>query len=168
MTLWFLYPADMVHNCVVPGCSSRSDKKECKGIKFYRLPTAKKTLERWLLLIGRKISEVSLHSRICSKHFIGGKKMIPQLFPWQKRSNTLNITHSTSTITLTNVLSPSDIVNHDHCYCLPCTEQSQLQPTHLTPLPDSSASVDVSSSLKADVATQTYHHSALKISLIIM
>ena len=48
----------MEYNCIVPGCSSRSDKKECKGIKFYRLPTARKTLERWLLLIGCKISEV--------------------------------------------------------------------------------------------------------------
>ena len=62
--------AGMVHSCVVPGCNSRSNKAECKGIKFYNLPTTKKILQVWLLLIGRRLVEVNVHSRICSKHFI--------------------------------------------------------------------------------------------------
>ena len=63
----------MVLSCIVPGCSSRSNKVECKGIVF-TLPTTQNILQIWLLLIGRKSAEVSFHSRICRKHFIGGEK----------------------------------------------------------------------------------------------
>ena len=147
--------ACMVHNCIVPGCSSRSNKRECKGIKFYRLPTAKKTLEMWLLHIDHKISEVSLHIRICSKHlsivrwylkYFHGKN-IP--LPWLL--HTLPQPHFQTK----QIYYPlSAIINHDHCYCMPHAEQSQLQSTHLTPLIKSSANVHVSSSPIADVVTQ--------------
>ena len=51
-------------------CNSQSNKAECKRIKFYNLPTTKKILQVWLLLIGRRLVEVSVHSRICSKYLI--------------------------------------------------------------------------------------------------
>ena len=140
--------AGMVHSCVVPGCNSRSNKAECKGIKFYNLPTTKKILQVWLLLIGRRLVEVNVHSRICSKHFIGGQKTkdsLPQIFSWQKcPANTecpSTSTHSSPR------LSSSDIVNHDHSYCLP-----QVLSTHLTPLTDHSISL---SSSTVNVETQT-------------
>lgn len=61
------------------------DKPNYKGLKFYTLPTTKKVLQVWLLLIDRCLSEVSFHSRICSKHFIKRQKIkdsIPEIFPW--------------------------------------------------------------------------------------
>ena len=142
----------MVHSCIVPGCSSRSNKVECKGIKFFTLPTTHKILEIWLLLIGRKSTEVSFHSRICSKHFIGGEKTkdsVPEIFPWQKRPTVRD--QSTSTCTHPN-LSPSDIVNHDHTYCSPVLRQSQVPPTHVTPITESTVSV---SSFVVNAQTQT-------------
>ena len=140
--------AGMAHSCIVPGCNSRSNKAECKGIKFYNLPTTKKILQVWLLLIGRTLVEVSIHSRICSKYFIGGQKTkdsLPQIFPWQKHPANTECP-STSTHSRPR-LSPSDIVNHDHSYCLP-----QVLSTHLTPFTDHSISL---SSSTVNVETQT-------------
>ena len=124
----------MVHSCVVPECKNRSNKSECNGIKFYTLPTSRKMLEKWLLLIGRKISEVTVHSRICSKHFVDGKKTkgaILQIFPWQKRPSTVahQSTHLYAPTLTTSRLSPAAIVYHDHSYCMPLSHL----PTHLTP-----------------------------------
>ena len=69
----------------VPGCKNRSNKVQCKGIKFYTLPKTKEILQTWLSLIGRRLTEISLHSRICSQHFLDGirKDSVPQIFPWQ-------------------------------------------------------------------------------------
>jgi hypothetical protein len=133
----------MVHNCIVPGCANRSNKLECKRIKFYTVPKAKKLLQTWLSLIGRRLSEISLHSRICSQHFIDGiKDSVPQVFPWQKRSAT------TSAPTHAHILSPTDIVYHDHTYF---AQPPDLPSTHLTPLLESSVAL---SPFTLDVSTQ--------------
>ena len=65
----------MVHSCVVLGCKNRSNKEECKHIKFYTLPFKNaQLLKTWLSLIGRHRNEVTIHSRVCSVHFVDGMK----------------------------------------------------------------------------------------------
>lgn len=112
----------MVHSCVVQGCNNRSNKEDCKGVKFYTLHFKNECLlETWLTLICRRRGEVNVHSRICSVHFIDGVKKsskdLPQIFPWQK------YTSCTSTLVSENQTknppSPSQIVYHDHCYWSP-------------------------------------------------
>ena len=154
----------MVHTCVVPGCHNRSNKPSCKGLKFYTLPTTKKVLQVWLALIGRHFSEVSFHSRICSEHFINGQKIkdsIPEIFPWQRQSVITAMTNAdphnvsskvTSQDTSTPVLSPVDIVHHDHSYCTPLS--SYPASTHLTPITPTEPSVLLSSSIVHN-STQT-------------
>ena len=149
----------MVHTCIVPGCPNRSNKPKSKRLRFYTLPSINKVKEIWLSLIGRSFTEVTLHSRICSEHFINGKKTkdsIPEIFPWQKRTTTSTTTEVTSTIIQEShptlilesrpspSLSPSNIVYHDHCYCKPY--QLQLSPTHLTPVTEQLVSLPPSSS----------------------
>ena len=142
----------MVHSCIVPGCANRSNKLECKGIKFYTLPKAKKLLQTWLSLIGRRLSEISLQSRICSQHFIDGiknKDPVPQVFSWQKRSATTSTSMSKPTHAHVRILSPTDIVYHDHtCFA----QLPDLPPTQLTPLTESSVAL---SPFTLDVSTQT-------------
>ena len=108
-----IFLTEMVHSCVVLGCKNRSNKEECKGIKFYTLPFKnEELLKTWLALICRRHNEVTIHSRVCSAHFVGGIKtkydQLPQIFPWQK---------STSVSLPTACTNPSEIINHDHCYC---------------------------------------------------
>ena len=103
---------EMVHSCAVLGCKNRSNKEECKGLKFYTLPFRnEELLKTWLALICRRRNEVTIHSRVCSAHFAGGIKKndsLPQIFPLQKCIPTQ--VPAPATI-------PSDIVDHDHCYC---------------------------------------------------
>ena len=113
----------MVHSCIVPGCKNRSNKEDCKGIKFYRLPIRnEELLETCLLLICRRRHEVTVNSRICSDHFIDGIKKneydLPQIFPWQK-----------STLVNDRRLTPQQIVFHDHSYC----SQHYQPSSYLTP-----------------------------------
>ena len=108
-----IFLTEMVHSCVVLGCKNRSNKEECKGIKFYTLPFKnEELLKTWLALICRRHNKVTIHSRVCSAHFVGGIKtkydQLPQIFPWQK---------STSVSLPTACTNPSEIINHDHCYC---------------------------------------------------
>ena len=103
-------------------------------------------LDTWLSLIGRRFSELSLHSRVCSVHFINGEKKknsVPEIFPWQKY-NTPSVQRTTTHIqeshnivsnsshnsSIPSILSPFDLVYHDHCYCTPPQQSS----THLTPV----------------------------------
>jgi hypothetical protein len=68
---------------------------------------------------------------------------VPQVFPWQQRSAT------TSAPTHAHILSPTDIVYHDHTYF---AQPPDLPSTHLTPLIESSVA---SSPFTLDVSTQT-------------
>jgi hypothetical protein len=84
-----LYSTILIEMVHVLGCKNRSNKEECKGLKFYTLPFRnEELLKTWLALICRRRNEVTIHSRVCSAaHFAGGIKKsdsLPQTFPWQK------------------------------------------------------------------------------------
>ena len=75
----------MPKNCSIPGCTSRSDKEDCKHLLFHGLPKDPSLQHKWLASIKRPIT-ISEHTRVCSLHFSGGVKSatspIPTLFPW--------------------------------------------------------------------------------------
>ena len=75
----------MPKNCSIPGCKSRGDREECKGISFYKLPTDSEKRHQWLVSIKKQIT-VSPYTYICSLHFKDNKKTsdndVPTLFPW--------------------------------------------------------------------------------------
>ncbi|KAK8762909.1 hypothetical protein V5799_034486 [Amblyomma americanum] len=67
-------------NCCVVGCNSTYTNSS--GTKFYRFPSRPYEIERrhrWIALVRRQNDDGSnwrpaVHSRICSKHFVGGVK----------------------------------------------------------------------------------------------
>ena len=75
----------MVNICAIMGCSNRSARD--KGVSFYRLPAeitvlikgkerrrAEQEEKGYLLFrIHRDNFKLSNHTRVCSKHFVGGK-----------------------------------------------------------------------------------------------
>ena len=140
----------MVHSCIVPGCTNLSNKEECKNIKFYTLPFKdEQLLQTWLAQICKR-REVTIHSRICSTHFINGIKKgyhdLPQILPWQKYTYYTAAKHQ---------LSPADIIYHDHCYCLPHYRSVSIVSTgssYLTPI---TASGILHLSLPIDTSTNT-------------
>ena len=79
------HPMPWYQICTIPGCSSRSDRRECEGVKFHRLPQDPDQRYRWLVSIKKPIS-VSENTRICSLHFERSegtvKSLIPTIFPW--------------------------------------------------------------------------------------
>ena len=113
----------MVHSCIVTGCNNHSNKEECRDIKFYTLPFKNEgLLSKWLVLIGKRREEVTVHSRVCSAHFVGGFKSssedVPQIFPWQRHQPTFqSSTLYTAKDVSANVLTASQKIDHDHCYC---------------------------------------------------
>ena len=58
--------------CCVPGCFSNSKKD--KALSFYRIPKDKKLRKAWLHKISRKDFRPTDGHRVCSDHFVGGKK----------------------------------------------------------------------------------------------
>ena len=75
----------MPKNCSIPGCTSRSDKEECSGVSFHKLPSDNTRRHQWLVSIKEPIT-VSSYTYICSLHFKNSKKSpdndIPTIFPW--------------------------------------------------------------------------------------
>ena len=74
----------MVHVCVVPGCSNRSDRE--KNLTFHSLPLKNSVLLRtWVHKIGRKNLPLN-NSHICSKHLVNsnGRKLRPNEYPTKK------------------------------------------------------------------------------------
>ena len=73
----------MVNFCAVVGCGMCSDRD--KGVSFYRLPAeishegemtqelTKRRRALWLARIHRRDLKPTHHTRVCSRHFIGGK-----------------------------------------------------------------------------------------------
>ena len=112
----------MPNVCVVPGCSNNSYNL---GMSFYTLPLDNPDLiNKWLIKMHLCKDSVNEHSRICSVHFIDGKRHgkndIPQLFPWNSRrrkSPKLRLPQPKAPkkrhVTLTE---KREIVAHDHCY----------------------------------------------------
>lgn len=64
--------------CCVPGCSNHRGKDNALGIKrsYYRIPNDKKERARWIKLIRRACWEPRKWDRVCSDHFVGGKKYL--------------------------------------------------------------------------------------------
>lgn len=72
----------MVHVCVVPGCSNRSDRE--KDLSYHRLPLKNKQLLKvWIHKMGRKNLPVNESSRVCSSHFINSanRRLTPDEYP---------------------------------------------------------------------------------------
>ena len=65
----------MVHVCVVPGCSNRSDRET--HLSYHCLPLKnRKLLKIWEHKIGRENLPKTVHSRVCSERFINSKGRI--------------------------------------------------------------------------------------------
>ena len=73
----------MVNFCAIVGCGRRSGRD--KGVSFYRLPAevthqgertrelSKKRRDLWIARIHRANFKPTDHTRVCSRHFVGGK-----------------------------------------------------------------------------------------------
>ena len=71
----------MPHYCIVPLCNNRSGTPEAAKLSFYRLPLKDPALLKlWLVRIRRENTPVNQHSRVCSAHFAGGKKVAKRIF----------------------------------------------------------------------------------------
>ena len=72
----------MVHACVVPGCSNRSDRET--SLSYFHLPLKDKgLLKTWIYKIGRKNLPLNSNSRICSEHFVNasGRRLRKDEYP---------------------------------------------------------------------------------------
>ena len=58
--------------CCIPTCSSNT--KRNPELSYYQIPTDIKLRKMWLHWIGRANFTPNNHHRVCSKHFVGGKK----------------------------------------------------------------------------------------------
>ena len=69
----------MVHVCVVPGCSNRSDRE--KNLSFHCLPLKNKTLLRtWIHKIGRKNLPLNNNSRAVLQLMVRHRTFSSQFF----------------------------------------------------------------------------------------
>ncbi|XP_010785928.1 THAP domain-containing protein 11-like isoform X2 [Notothenia coriiceps] len=78
----------MVDNCCAPGCTNRRGKK--KGVSYYRIPKDAERREKWIAAIKRDRSRLNKTERwdppavcfrLCSDHFISGRKSDNPLSP---------------------------------------------------------------------------------------
>ena len=58
--------------CCAPNCSNRRNRQ--RNIQFYRIPKDKAVRRKWLQRIRRKGFEPTESTRLCSQHFLGGKR----------------------------------------------------------------------------------------------
>ena len=58
--------------CCAPNCSNRRNSQ--RNIQFYRIPKDKAVRQKWLQRIRRKGFEPTESTRLCSQHFLGGKR----------------------------------------------------------------------------------------------
>ena len=114
----------MPHHCIVKGCTNRSSKPECEDLSFYSLLHSNTMLLReWLVKMQVTQTRISEHSRICSVHFVGGKKTqknkTPCVFPWtHRRKSPILRPNPPSTVkrTYRTLAERRAAVNHDHTY----------------------------------------------------
>lgn len=75
------------YTCCVPGCFINS-KKHKGQFSFHVFPKDPKLRKKWLLNISRKNFSPTTGHRVCSAHFLGGKKSyqnaVPTVFPLKK------------------------------------------------------------------------------------
>ena len=77
----------MPQTCAVQGCTNRSNKAGCENISFHHLPLSEnQVLKLWVIKTKLPHRLVNKNTRICSAHFVGGKRNhfsdVPELFPW--------------------------------------------------------------------------------------
>lgn len=60
--------------CCATYCSNRRTKQP--HLEFYRIPKEKRLRDKWLSLIRRKNFRPSESTRLCSEHFVGGKRSL--------------------------------------------------------------------------------------------
>ena len=152
----------MPNVCVVPGCKNNSYKPECQGMSFYTLPLDNPDLiSEWLIKMHLNKDSVNEHSRICSVHFIDGKKRgkndIPKLFPWTTRRR-----KSPKPRSLAQPVAPKkphvtlaekrEIIAHDHCY-------TSFSPTRVREVPVGSQFLSIVS--KACTSIKLYNDAAI-------
>ncbi|CAN9503759.1 unnamed protein product [Ophioblennius macclurei] len=65
--------------CAALGCPNT--KAEKKGVRFYYFPRETGRRGRWISAIGRKHWTPTSHSRLCSEHFVSGRKSNSPLNP---------------------------------------------------------------------------------------
>ncbi|XP_028407181.1 uncharacterized protein LOC114529570 [Dendronephthya gigantea] len=58
--------------CCIPTCNSNA--KRNPELSFYKIPSDKNVRKQWLHWIGRANFVPSSYHRVCSEHFVGGKK----------------------------------------------------------------------------------------------
>ena len=58
--------------CCAPNCSNRRNRQ--RNIQFYRIPKEKAVRQKWLQRIRRKGFQPTENTRLCSEHFLGGKR----------------------------------------------------------------------------------------------
>lgn len=63
---------NMVHTCVVAGCRNR--RTPGTALSFYRFPRDPERKQRWIAAVNREGWVPNEGSRLCSNHFISGKK----------------------------------------------------------------------------------------------
>uniref|UniRef100_A0A8C6S5E0 THAP-type domain-containing protein n=1 Tax=Neogobius melanostomus TaxID=47308 RepID=A0A8C6S5E0_9GOBI len=69
----------MVIACCAVGCVNRQGCKP--NVSFYHIPADQDRRRRWIAAINRKDWQPSKYSRICSEHFLQGKKSQDPLSP---------------------------------------------------------------------------------------
>ena len=77
----------MPQYCIVQGCTNRSNKVGCEDISFHHLPFSNAhVLRQWIIKARLPDKLLNKTSRICSVHFLGGKRKhlsdVPEVFPW--------------------------------------------------------------------------------------
>ena len=76
--------------CCVPHCFNNS--KRNKELSFYVIPKEKNLRKLWLSKISRKNFTPSTSHRVCSEHFVGGKKTYMNNVPTVVVPKTIKIT----------------------------------------------------------------------------
>ena len=71
-------------SCCAVGCTNRA--KKGSGLCFYRFPTDVERRRKWIAAVKRKNWHPSVHSWICSAHFVSRQKSDDQLSPDYVRS----------------------------------------------------------------------------------
>ena len=109
-----------MHYCSVQGCSSRSDKN--KDLSFYRLPHNEPLLHEWM--IKARLSNITKSTRICSIHFVHGKRKgsdIPSIFPWSYFRKLPAVRPFINQVPASGHTTNCDeillAIEHDHAYC---------------------------------------------------
>ncbi|XP_020796541.1 THAP domain-containing protein 11-like [Boleophthalmus pectinirostris] len=86
--------------CCAVGC--KNNKSQKNGIIFYNIPKDPERRRRWISAIARENWSPNGNTRLCSQHFVSGKKSenqydpdyVPSLFPCQTSEQQQKIVNS--------------------------------------------------------------------------